>query len=536
MFPLLRFFSVACLVSIVATTVLLGWLHQSVERAQLLEIGESNHVALTQSLANALLPQFRELIGTAKNLETEALKMHPDLAALYPEVLSSLRNTQVVKLKLYEPSGRTIFSTDPGQVGKDYRDNPAFISALHGSPKSELTHRERFSTFDKEIENRDVLSSYIALRSSADAPIEGVLEVYSDVTDWVKYTDRQSSIVTAGTVVAFFILYSVLHVIVRRANRILRSQYEQLQRSEGELRIAATVFESQEGMIVTDPRGTIMRVNKAFTSITGYLPEEAIGRTPRFLRSGLHTEAFYAEMWSAIDATGSWRGEILNRNKDGATYPEWLTITAVTSENGDITHYVGTMVDISERKAIEEEIKNLAFYDPLTRVANRRLLFDRLDQALGASARSGREGALLFIDLDRFKSINDSLGHLVGDLLLQEVARRVQSCVRESDTVARIGGDEFVVMLENLGTEKSSVIEEARLVANKILVTLNAGYTLNGRECVATPSIGISVFNGREHSPKELIHQADLAMYQAKNDGRNTLRFYDKTMLGERAD
>ena len=533
MFPLLRYFSVASLVSIVATTLMLGWLHQSIERAQLLEIGESNHVALTQSLANALLPQFRELISAANNLETEALKQHPNLAALLPNVLSSLRNTQVVKVKLYEPSGRTIFSTDPSQIGKNYRDNLGFISASRGMPKSELTHRERFSSLDKEIENRDVLASYVALRSSADAPIEGVLEVYSDVTDWVKYTDRQSSIVTFGTVIAFCFLYGVLYFIVRSADRTLRSQYEQLHRSEGELRIAATVFESQEGMIVTDPDGTIVRVNKAFTSITGYLPDEAIGRKPSLLQSGRHPEAFYSEMWSTINAQGTWQGEIYNRRKDGAIYPEWLTITAVTGKNGEVTHYVGTMVDISMRKAIEEEINKLAFYDPLTQLPNRRLLFDRLDQALSMSARSGREGALLFIDLDKFKSINDSLGHHIGDLLLQEVALRVQSCVRESDTVARLGGDEFVVLLENLGTESGSAVEQTRLVAEKILASLGAGYMLDGVNCVATPSIGISIFNGRQHTPKELMHQADLAMYQAKDDGRNTLSFYGKVILGK---
>ena len=224
----------------------------------------------------------------------------------------------------------------------------------------------------------------------------------------------------------------------------------ELKLAEKNLRIAATAFEAQEGMFVTDEQNVILRVNHAFTVITGYTSDEIVGQTPSVLNSGYHNPAFFAAMWESISTTGVWEGEIWNKRKSGETYPEHLIITAVKDANDVVTNYVATLTDISLGKAAEEEIKSLAFFDPLTRLPNRRLLLDRLDQSLATCRRSGQNGALLFLDLDNFKILNDTLGHDIGDLLLQQVARRLESSVREGDTVARLGGDEFVVMLEEL--------------------------------------------------------------------------------------
>jgi len=300
--------------------------------------------------------------------------------------------------------------------------------------------------------------------------------------------------------------------------------------AEQQLRIAATAFESQEGMIVTDADRIILRVNRAFTAITGYTADEAIGQTPKLLNSGRHDAAFYAGLWEGLRQCGVWQGEIWNRRKNGEVYPEWLTITAVTGSDGTVTHYVGTLTDITLRKAAEDEIKHLAFYDPLTRLPNRRLLIDRLQHALGASARSRRGGALLFIDLDNFKTLNDTLGHDVGDLLLQHVALRLSTCIREGDTVARLGGDEFVVMLEDLSEAPQEAATQAETVGEKISTTLNKPYVLAGHRHHSTPSIGATLFSGHQNSVDELMKRADLAMYQAKAAGRNTLRFFDPDM------
>ena len=316
----------------------------------------------------------------------------------------------------------------------------------------------------------------------------------------------------------------VLRVVVVSHDITDRKQAEQWER------IAAAAFESQQGMFITDAAGTILRVNQAFTDITGYSAEEAVGRTPRLLSSGRHDALFYAAMRESIERTGAWQGEIWNRRKNEEIYPEWLTISAVNDSEGRVTHYVSTITDITLRKATQEEIKQLAFYDVLTGLPNRRLLHDRLRIAMAASARRDRRGALLFIDLDNFKTLNDTLGHEKGDLLLQQVAKRLTDCVRERDTVARLGGDEFVVMLEDLGAQSDEAASQSRIVGEKILSVLNRVYDLGGQQYHNTPSVGITLFGGQQNDIDELLKRADLAMYEAKATGRNTMRFFDPKM------
>ena len=299
---------------------------------------------------------------------------------------------------------------------------------------------------------------------------------------------------------------------------------------EQNLQIAAIAFESQEGMMVTDANRVILRVNSAFSQITGYSEDEIIGKHPGMLSSGRHDKEFYATMWESIVNTGSWEGEVWNRRKNGEVYPAHLTFTAVKSRDGMTVNYVATLVDITLRKSAEEEIQHLAYYDSLTGLPNRRLLLDRLNQALVTSARGKGEGAVLFLDLDHFKTLNDTLGHDVGDMLLQQVAGRLTSCVREGDTVARIGGDEFVIMLEGLSQSLFEAAAQAEAVCEKILNALNKPYQLGTYEYHTTTSIGATLFNGHELEIDELLKQADIAMYQSKTAGRNAIRFFDPVM------
>ena len=316
---------------------------------------------------------------------------------------------------------------------------------------------------------------------------------------------------------------------ISEAVLITRDVTESRQARE-ELRIAATAFESQEGMAVTDAAGVILRVNRAFTEITGYGAEEIVGKRPNVLKSDRHDAAFYAAMRESIARTGSWQGEIWNRRKSGEVFPEWLSITAVWDEDGKVTNYVAAFSDITSRKAAADEIQNLAFYDPLTRLPNRRLLLDRLEQALASTTRSRKSGALLFIDLDNFKDLNDTLGHNIGDLLLQQVAQRLAACVRDDDTVARLGGDEFVVMLKDLSEVAQEAATHAEVVGEKILAELNRTYQLASHAHHCTASIGITLFEDHQGSVDEMLKRADLAMYQAKAAGRNTLRFFEQKM------
>jgi diguanylate cyclase (GGDEF)-like protein/hemerythrin-like metal-binding protein/PAS domain S-box-containing protein len=325
---------------------------------------------------------------------------------------------------------------------------------------------------------------------------------------------------------------------LRETNARLQEELAKSKQAEQDLRIAAAAFEAQECIMITDAASRILQVNRAFTATTGYSAAEVVGRNPRLLSSGRQDAAFYAEMWSCIRSSGTWQGEIWNRRKNGEAYPSWLSITAVIGEQGKATHYVGTSTDIAPRKLAEDRIKHLAYYDQLTQLPNRRLMVDRLDQTQTACARHGRQGALLLIDLDDFKSLNDSMGHGVGDNLLIEVARRLQYCVRDGDTVARLGGDEFVIILGDLDRAEQAAIQAER-IAEKIQARLGEPYVLDividgvvtgtcNHNCGS--SIGIALFHDRSVSTEELLKRADTAMYQAKQAGRQTHRFFDPVM------
>lgn len=296
-------------------------------------------------------------------------------------------------------------------------------------------------------------------------------------------------------------------------------------RLDTELRIAASAFESQEGMMITDADALILKVNKSFTEITGYSSEEAIGQKMNLLNSGIHDALFFAEMWQSIDCKGVWQGEIWNRRKNGNIFPEWLTISAVKGADDKITHYVGTMMDITARKAIEQHIHHLAHYDALTDLPNRTLLIDRLHQAIAQARREHNLLALLYLDLDKFKPVNDSFGHDVGDLLLKEVANRLEACVRrETDTVSRLGGDEFVILLGQLDRQTA-----AGLVAENILASLNVPFLIQQHTLDISSSVGIAVYPDDGLEANTLMKNADNAMYQAKCAGRGCFRFFSSS-------
>jgi len=291
--------------------------------------------------------------------------------------------------------------------------------------------------------------------------------------------------------------------------------------AEADLRIAAAAFDSQEGMVITDADNVILRVNQAFTELTGYAAEEVVGKKPNIFRSDRHDDAFYRSMWESIIATGRWQGEIWDRRKNGEVYPKWLTISAVRDAAGIVTHYIGTQFDITDRKQAEERIQSLAFYDQLTGLANRHSLNEQLAQAVRLAARNGHSFALMLLDLDNFKAVNDSLGHHVGDQLLVAVAKRLVAAVRHSDLVTRLGGDEFVILLPDI-TSPSDVAH----VAEKILTTIPAPYRIDSHMLRTSPSIGICLYPDDATESLELLQRADTAMYHAKANGRNQYQFF----------
>ncbi|MFI3156748.1 MAG: EAL domain-containing protein [Methylococcaceae bacterium] len=296
---------------------------------------------------------------------------------------------------------------------------------------------------------------------------------------------------------------------------------------EVDLRIAATAFELQDAMLVTDANNVILKVNQAFTRITGYCAKEVVGKKPNLLSSGLHDKAFYAAMWESINHTAAWQGEIWNRRKSGEIFPEWLIITAVKEsddKNEQVNHYVASFSDITSRKAAEEEIKQLAFYDPLTKLPNRRLLLERLKHSIEVERRDGNRLALLMLDLDRFKAVNDSLGHSAGDELLQQVASCILARLRDVDMVARLGGDEFVVLLEDIAHP-----EDAARVAEEIILVLSKPFQLTQSHDVQIgASIGISLYPEHGAGYEILMDHADAALYQAKDQGRGCYAYFSE--------
>lgn len=300
--------------------------------------------------------------------------------------------------------------------------------------------------------------------------------------------------------------------------------------AEEQLRLAATTFESQQGILITDKNAKILRVNKAFTEITGYFQEQIEGKNPNILKSGRHDVEFYREFWEQLCTQGRFEGEIWNRRANGEIYPQWQTITAVKNESGEVSHYVSVFSDITEKKDAEDKIHALAFYDPLTGLPNRRLLLDRFDQELIVASRSRKFGAVLFLDLDHFKLLNDTQGHLVGDELLIQVANRLSSVLRKEDTPARLGGDEFVVLLHAESDNSSIAVDHTLVVAEKIRENLNEPFQLNNYQHQLSPSIGIALFPDGDESPGKILQQADIAMYRSKTNGRNTISFFHPTM------
>ncbi|PSJ45884.1 GGDEF domain-containing protein [Zobellella taiwanensis] len=316
----------------------------------------------------------------------------------------------------------------------------------------------------------------------------------------------------------------------RRAVVILTRDITQRVKNETELRIAAVAFETVQGMLVTDEHNRILRVNQAFTDITGYTPEEVIGHTPAIFSSGQHGPEFYRQMWQSITQRGHWQGEIYNKRKSGHLYPQWLSISAVRDGKGRISHYVASISDITQRKKDAEQINHLAFYDALTGLPNRRLLVERIGQVQAAGHRGGTLGALIFIDLDNFKDINDLWGLPVGDQLLQQAAQRLNKAVRETDTVARLGGDEFVVLLGELSSEPGQAATRLEHLAHKLLSVLEQPYVHESHILRGSASMGLVTLADHSLSADELLQQAELAMYEAKSAGKGKIRFFDPEM------
>ncbi len=651
-FKLLRYFTATSLVAFLIVAALLGYIFRTLSINAMIASCESEHTNLAKVLANEIVNHELELLLKATEVKHDSGQkgQPPHITAMNEEVTSVLKGTSIFKVKLYNLKGITTYSTELKQIGEDKSKNAGVVAGLQGRTSSKLTHRNTFSAFEGEIQNIDLVESYVPLYDSATGKISGVFEIYGDATQRVAQISNRQWYIVGAILGLLSMLYLTLSVIVKRAqNRIIRQDEEsrrylqalseseerwefalegsgdgvwdrnlqtgevlyskrykeiygfsenelvdhqeswyarvhpddlhqvnadreayfagqqqsytserrmqckdgswkwvlsrgmvvsrdpegkplrmigthsditERHQREDKLRLAATVLNTMdEAVVVTDLENRIVSVNPAFTRITGYLPDEVIGKDPKVLASATQSAEFYQEMWQSLFATDAWQGEIRNRRKDGNLYLEWLSLKRVYNDLGLPTNYVAVFSDITERKATEERTQYLAHYDLLTGLPNRTLFSDRLQQAIAKARRDKSQMALMFIDLDKFKPVNDTLGHQVGDLLLEQVACRLRECLRrESDTVGRVGGDEFVVILQEIET-----VGDARLVAEKILQSLNQSFDIAGHPINISSSIGIAIFPEHGSDEKLLLKSADAAMYRAKEAGRNRL-------------
>lgn len=286
-------------------------------------------------------------------------------------------------------------------------------------------------------------------------------------------------------------------------------------------RLASLVFDNTDlGIVVTDPDARIVAVNPAYCRMSGFEASELVGQNPSVQKSGRHDESFYRELWRTLESNGQWQGEMWNRRKNGQAYPAWQNISAVKNRHGRTVQYLAVVSDITPVKAVQERLDHLAHHDPLTGLPNRLLFMATLERSLAHAERQNTSVALLFVDLDHFKSINDTLGHDAGDQLLIEVARRLQHAIRAADLVARLGGDEFVVTLDNVRER-----EEAGRIACKLLVDLQAPMAIAGKAVAPAASIGIALYPQDASTPATLLNAADDAMYEAKRQGRHSFAF-----------
>ncbi|WP_419796882.1 MAG: EAL domain-containing protein [Terasakiella sp.] len=325
------------------------------------------------------------------------------------------------------------------------------------------------------------------------------------------------------------ILSSLQFEYVRRINSILEERSQALRASQNSLHLAHKIIEaSLDGIIIVNSQGKIDYVNPTFTHVTGYSSDEAVGQTPALLKSGRHEENYYTEMWQQLQIDGYWQGEIWNRRKNGEVYPEWLTITAIRNDAGDIYQYAGIFCDISERKNQENQIRRLAYFDELTKLPNRRLFSDRLNMAVARSKRHHERLAIMFVDLDHFKKINDTLGHNTGDALLVEAAERLKHCTRDEDTVARMGGDEFILLFPDIES-----VDEVTKVAQRIVEAFSDPFIVDQQNLFVTASLGISVFPDDGEDTETIIKNADVAMYRSKDAGRSTFNLFNASFTDQ---
>ena len=493
---------------------------------QLIELEEQNYLALTQTIANTLWPEYREFLQEAESLPKSQLVNHPLSTSLHNDVEKIVRQLPILKIKMFDTRGKTLFSTDATQTGDiKAADYPGSKVALTGEVISKISVRESFRKIDgSDTFNRQVLSSYLPIRGDLGNQVVGVIEIYSDITAILAEIERRQYQVIAVVLAILGVLYLILYTFVANAETIMtRQREENIQVTEVSDRLGRLLDESSnEIYIFAADSFQFTHVNKGGRDNLGYSSEELLQMTALDLKPEITSDQFLAYIEPLrIGTRDQVYFETVHKRKDGSTYPVEVRLHYSPTEDPPV--YVAIVLDISEQKKAEDRLNFLAYHDNLTGLPNRSLFVDRLEQAMKEADRDEHLVAVLFLDLDHFKKINDSMGHDAGDSLLIEAAKRLRSCTRACDTVARWGGDEFSLVLHDIKT-----VHNVTVVAEKIVEKFSAPFQIRGKNLFATASIGIILYPFDDRSVEGLIKNADAAMYYAKERGRDNYQFFSQ--------
>jgi diguanylate cyclase (GGDEF)-like protein/PAS domain S-box-containing protein len=526
-FKLLRYFTSASLVAFLVAAALLGYVFRALSIDSIVKGYERQHVNLAQVISNEMWDDaFGPLAMAVAGKSVAEIQATPQIPRIHRKVVMLLSGSKIFKIKVYDLRGMTIYSSETKQIGEDKSANAGVIDALRGLNSSELSHRNRFSAFEGEVLDRDLIETYVPRLDPASGKVIGILEIYGDATDVLADIGKRQWIMVLSVIALLSLLYLALYAIVQNAQKHIAEETQQREMAQqalasSEERWKFALDGSDAGVWDRNLQTGEVVYSRRYREIYGYGEDQLIDHWETW-EDRVHPDDLplvTADREAYLTGkTETYSNERRMRCQDGSW--KWILSRGMVvsrDAQGRPVRMIGTHTDISERKAAQQRLQMLAHFDLLTGLPNRGLFSDRLRHGLAKARRDKTGLALMMIDLDEFKPVNDLYGHQIGDLLLKEVATRMLACVRrETDTVARLGGDEFVVIL--------SEVEQARdatTVAETIRDALHQTFDIGGRLINISSCIGVAIFP--EHGPDEalLIKSADVAMYRAKENGRN---------------
>lgn len=527
-FRLKRNFSIVSLIAIAACALSLSFYYRHSTTGLLIQVEQRHNVTLTRAISNALFPAYRDFLREAGSIPRQQLIEDPRSQQLHDAVQKIVSGAPVVKIKIFDIRGKTLFSTDSSQAG-DVKpaDYDGRTVADTGQVISSISHRQRFRGIDgSALYERTLLSSYLPIYNAAGDRIDGVFEIYSDITERMREIERQQLEISGTVLVILGLLYLVLYLFVRRADLIIARQRQDYKKaSDLSTRLGRLLDDSSNEIYIFDANSLkFTHVNRGGRENLGYSEGELGKKTALDIKPEISREQFMSYIEPLRNGESEQiHFETVHQRKDGSRYPVEVMLQYSPEESPPV--FVAMILDITDKKKTDDTLNYLAYYDNLTALPNRRLFVDRLEQAMKSSDRYEQLTAVMFVDLDQFKNINDSLGHDAGDSLLKEAAQRLSDCMRSSDTVARWGGDEFCLLLQNIHT-----IENVNTVAEKIIACFAEPFSIRKKKMFVTASIGIILYPLDDIDVESLLKNADTAMYCAKEKGRNNYQYYNHEM------